>query len=74
MFPFSLESDGLTALGPALLVSTEMAAKVRGSKVILCTDGMANVGLGPLGDRRGARRDESTQFYENMAESASANG
>ena len=38
---------GRTALGPAALTSVAMASKgAPGSQVIICTDGMANEGLG----------------------------
>lgn len=36
---------GSTALGPALVTSIQLAGRMRGSKIVLCTDGMANVGL-----------------------------
>lgn len=72
---FELEEGGPTALGPALLVSTTMAAKFRGSKVILCTDGLANVGMGKLDNfKNDAERDECIQFYEDIADSAADNG
>lgn len=45
---FALEEGSTTALGPALLVAITMAAQARGSKVVLCTDGLANVGVGSL--------------------------
>lgn len=45
---FALEEGGQTALGPALVVAIAMAAQAKGSKVILCTDGLANIGLGAL--------------------------
>jgi hypothetical protein len=45
---YALEETGQTALGPALLVSIAMAAKSPGSRVVVCTDGLANVGLGAL--------------------------
>ncbi|CAG9322630.1 unnamed protein product [Blepharisma stoltei] len=42
-----LEEGGATALGPALLVSVGLASQGGpGSKVIICTDGIANVGIG----------------------------
>lgn len=42
-----MSTYGSTALGPGLLSSIELASKGDvGSKVILCTDGEANVGLG----------------------------
>lgn len=72
---FELEEGGPTALGPALLVSTTMASKFRGSKVILCTDGLANVGMGKLDNFKDeAERDECVQFYEDVAGSAAENG
>lgn len=44
-----LEENGSTALGPALLVSLLLASEGgAGSKVIICTDGLANTGLGSL--------------------------
>ena len=42
-----LRVKGHTALGPAALMSVAMASKgAPGSQVIICTDGMANEGLG----------------------------
>ena len=42
-----MQIKGTTALGPAVLTSVAMASKgAPGSQVIICTDGMANVGLG----------------------------
>ena len=41
-----LSTYGSTALGPALITAVEMAHHPNSSsKIILCTDGMANVGL-----------------------------
>lgn len=48
-----------------------MAAHQPGSKVILCTDGMANIGLGKLED---FGSEDPAEFYEKIAESASAKG
>uniref|UniRef100_A0A3B4FJ08 Circularly permutated Ras protein 1-like n=1 Tax=Pundamilia nyererei TaxID=303518 RepID=A0A3B4FJ08_9CICH len=39
---------GATCLGPAALASVAMASRYPGSKVILCTDGKANIGLGEM--------------------------
>jgi Mg-chelatase subunit ChlD len=45
----SLQEKGQTALGPALLASVLLAnAGKQGSTVIICTDGLANKGLGSL--------------------------
>merc|ERR1712013_764309 len=45
---WKLQENGQTALGPALVVSIAMASSVPGSQVILCTDGLANIGVGAL--------------------------
>ena len=39
---------GMTALGPALTVCVSMVHDCPYSEVVLCTDGMANVGLGAV--------------------------
>lgn len=44
-----LEEKGKTALGPALCCSLGMLSQARpGSMVIMCTDGLANVGFGSM--------------------------
>ena len=59
----ALRTTGCTALGPALAVSTSMAAAHGGSaEVILCTDGMPNTGVGAV-DGAGKGRD----FYEKVS-------
>ena len=40
----------MTALGPGLLSAISLAANIKGSKVIICTDGCANVGFGSIPD------------------------
>jgi hypothetical protein len=43
----AIEETGPTALGPALIASLGLASKGKaGSKVIVCTDGLSNVGIG----------------------------
>ena len=58
------EAKGQTALGPALVSAIEVASKgSKGSVVVLCTDGLANIGVGSM---EGA--DESKyQFYDEVA-------
>lgn len=57
-----IHTKGTTALGPAVLTSVAMASKGKpGSQVIICTDGMANVGIGSFG--RGGDA-EAQQFYD----------
>lgn len=67
---WAIEEEGTTALGPALLLSIVMAGGAAGSRVVLCTDGLANRGLGSL---EGAQQD-CTLFYTEMAEQAKLRG
>lgn len=61
------EAKGQTALGPALISAIEVASKGSpGSTVILCTDGLANIGVGLLDPLT----EESKKFYEDLAEVA----
>lgn len=72
---FDLEECGPTALGPALLVATTIASQVRGSKVILCTDGLANVGMGKLeGHSDDQGLEEAIKFYDEISDSAVEKG
>lgn len=60
------EAKGQTALGPALIAAIEVASKGSGgSSVVLCTDGLANIGVGAL-----ESGDDSIkqQFYSQVAE------
>jgi len=59
----------MTALGPALVISIFLASKVVGSKVVLCTDGEANVGVGNLGSY-----SSSSEFYPRLGETARSKG
>jgi len=67
---FSLEESGGTALGPALLASISIASKAPGSQVIICTDGLANTGVGDLesGD------EPANEFYNKITEFAKSRG
>jgi len=67
-----LEEGGSTALGPALLVSCGVASKKAGSKVIICTDGLANVGLGALDGN--STKKEAQSFYEQVGVFAKKSG
>ena len=64
-----LEEGGPTALGPALLISLFLASEGGdGSKVIICTDGLANVGLGSL------ETGSNTDFYAELGNLAAEKG
>lgn len=56
------KAEGSTALGPALVIALAAAKKIKGSEVILCTDGAANQGVGKI-------RDGST-FYRSLGSEA----
>lgn len=69
----SLEENGPTALGPALLASVALGSQGgAGSKVILCTDGIANVGLGSLETEEEVEASEG--FYTQVGELAKQTG
>lgn len=70
-FVLSLEEGGATALGPTLLIAVTMAAQHPGSKVIICTDGMANVGMGRLDNDNELHEGE---FYEEVGLDAASKG
>jgi Mg-chelatase subunit ChlD len=66
-----LQEKGQTALGPALLSAVLLAKGGKaGSTVIICTDGMANKGLGSLD----VDASESEAFYQEVAAVAKLNG
>ena len=71
-----IQTMGCTALGPGLLCSTALAGKGGpGSKVIICTDGLANTGLGSLGWGNSAGvSPETLEFYTHVGEYAQGKG
>ncbi len=72
----SLEETGPTALGPALVTAVAMAAEGNpGSMVVLCTDGLANVGLGAFDEVKSEEESKKLDaFYEGLGEFAKAAG
>eukprot|EP01087_Luapelamoeba_hula_P010838 TRINITY_DN2888_c0_g1_i2.p1 TRINITY_DN2888_c0_g1~~TRINITY_DN2888_c0_g1_i2.p1 ORF type:complete len:596 (+),score=163.07 TRINITY_DN2888_c0_g1_i2:734-2521(+) len=72
---FSIEETGATALGPALLVALGMAGQVPGAQVVLCTDGLANVGLGAQDELKTEKeKQDIADFYEHMGSFAADKG
>ncbi|CAD8201363.1 unnamed protein product [Paramecium octaurelia] len=64
-----LQEKGQTALGPALISALQLAKIGKpGSMIIICTDGLANLGLGSLDN------DANKQFYEDLGVFASQCG
>ncbi len=68
---YTLKENGKTALGPAIALSLGLASKGKpGSTVIICTDGLANVGIGDLDNPKST----SDNFYEDMGVYAKERG
>jgi len=64
-----LKPSGNTALGPALTVAVGLASCRPGSKVVLCTDGMANNGVGAI-----QNRSQMIPFYGDIGRRAAEEG
>eukprot|EP00029_Vermamoeba_vermiformis_P010704 TRINITY_DN5695_c0_g1_i1.p1 TRINITY_DN5695_c0_g1~~TRINITY_DN5695_c0_g1_i1.p1 ORF type:complete len:955 (-),score=344.55 TRINITY_DN5695_c0_g1_i1:76-2700(-) len=64
----SLAEGGSTALGPALVVSLGLASQVPGTEIILCTDGLSNVGVGSFDkedlEKKGKKKDNAKLIAE----------
>jgi hypothetical protein len=72
---YELEEGGGTALAPALLVALGMVDGVPGSKVIVCTDGLANIGVGALDELTTDEESAAAStFYEGLGLRAAAAG
>ncbi|KAM3857524.1 circularly permutated Ras protein 1 [Diretmus argenteus] len=71
-----LIEHGATSLGPAVLASVAMASRYPGSKVILCTDGRANIGLGEMEQIASSFSSSSISpyFYRQLALQAAESG
>lgn len=71
-----LKESGTTALGPAALLTIEMASRHPGSKVIICTDGKANTELGNLEEEDMDARTlvSSNIFYQKLGDHAVSQG
>ncbi|KAL6071496.1 Ras GTPase [Balamuthia mandrillaris] len=52
----ALQETGATALGPALLIAVGLASQKPRSEVIICTDGLSNVGVGSLEETENVSR------------------
>lgn len=64
-----LKPSGNTALGPSLAVAVGLAGGRPGSKIILCTDGMANNGVGAI-----RNRNQAVEFYGDIGRRAAEEG
>ena len=72
----AIEETGPTAMGPAVLTSIAMACQGNpGSTVVVCTDGLANVGLGAFDEAKTAlEKAKVNEFYERVGQLAQQNG
>lgn len=60
---FSLKTKGQTALGPAVALGIGIAERgVKGSKVVVFTDGVSNIGIGSL-EGKDSKDIDKTSFY-----------
>lgn len=64
-----IDETGPTALGPGILSSIGIASEgAKGSQVIICTDGLANVGLGAFDEAHNeSDLAKVEEFYERVA-------
>lgn len=60
----NLEETGPTALGPAVAVALGIASSSPGSRIVLCTDGQANVGLGDVSSARAKNEAKQVCFFQ----------
>jgi hypothetical protein len=65
---YALRPSGSTALGPCLATAVGIAQSSPGSKIMICTDGMANCGVGSI------EGTKDTQFYTRIASYARNKG
>jgi len=71
----AIRTGGSTALGPGLIVSLALAAQGKpGSKVIICTDGLANKGVGKIEGIVPKQEHMVREFYNQAAEYAKQHG
>jgi len=69
----TITADGMTALGPAVALSLGMASHFPGSKIMVCTDGQANVGLGSVGGKKDSEKEATRLIYDKLAKTAKEN-
>jgi hypothetical protein len=63
----SLQESGSTALGPALVVAVGMCQNEAKSEIIVCTDGMSNVGVGAVDELKTVEQERiADEFYNTI--------
>ena len=73
---FSIEETGQTSLGPAVLFTIKLIPGISpGSRIILCTDGISNMGIGSMEDKKSLEEIEELKvFYKNLGLIAKSKG
>jgi len=72
---FNLSENGPTALGPAVLASIGICDILGSKKMIICTDGLSNIGIGSLDElHTNEEKEESRQTYEGFGIEAQSKG
>ena len=70
-----LRASNTTAMGPGMLTAIGIAGEGKpGSQVIVCTDGLSNLGLGSLQNTDEASMAKAREFYTRIAEYAQLKG
>jgi len=67
-----MKENGATALGPALTCAVGIASQIQRSEIILCTDGISNVGLGTMENKGNIK--SAKEFYRALGSMAKDNG
>ena len=69
----NVDENGTTALGPAILLSLSLLKNAKkGSRIFLCTDGLANEGIGKLEGEENLEKEK--EFYEKIGNDAKEKG
>jgi hypothetical protein len=72
---WALREGGQTALGPALVLAVAIASQKPFSRVVISTDGVANIGVGTLENlSTKEERAEAERFYEEVGSFAQSCG
>jgi hypothetical protein len=73
---YSIEENGQTALGPAMLFTLNLLENASaGSKIILCTDEMANIGVSAVeGVNNPEEVEKIKSFYKELGVKAKLKG
>ena len=71
----SIEENGCTALGPGIVLSLSLLKNAKkGSRIFLCTDGLANDGIGKINEDDEKDIEKTKEFYENIGNEALEKG